>query len=77
MKRLWFSLCLLRLEQRNEVCEFQESSEIAGIVLQDVFALSYSPLCFNIQTRLQVYYQKPTQTAGEESLSVHHMVFAG
>ena len=45
MKRHWFSLCLLRLEQRNEVCEFQESSKISGIILQGVFALSHSPLC--------------------------------
>ena len=45
MERLWFSLCLLRLKQRNEVCEFEESFEITVTVLQGVLALSYSPLC--------------------------------
>ena len=52
MKRLGFSLGLSRLEQTNEVCEFQELSEVSEIVLQDMFALSYSPLCCNIQKRL-------------------------
>ena len=49
MKRLGFSLGLLRLEQRNELRKFQELSEISEIILQDMFALSYSPLCCNIQ----------------------------
>ena len=67
MKRLWFSLCLSRLGQRNEVCEFQESSEISEIV-QDTLALSYSTAIFR---RLQVYCQKPTQTTDEDSSHRH------
>ena len=50
MKRLWFSLCLSRSGQRNEVCEFQESSEILELFFK-ICLLSLVVLCAAIFKR--------------------------
>ena len=44
MKRLWFSLCLLRLEQRNEVCEFRNDPRSLESFFK-VYLLSCIVLC--------------------------------
>ena len=70
MKRLWF-FTLSFASSGNDLRSLESFFKVCSLLLSS--ALQYSK-----ETAGTVYYQKPTQTAGKESLliSVHHVVFA-